>query len=175
MLKVIPFFPDYQFVIAAAPSIPKEFYDEYTKLLPTPHSPLPTVYNQTYNLLSISTAAIVTSGTATLETALFEVPEVVCYKGSGFSYMIAKRLVKIKYISLVNLIMDKQVVTELIQDDLTVENLKNELNKLLHDNTKKAQLSSDYKQLKHILGGSGASRKTAQLIFNYLNKLKTNK
>ena len=166
MLKVIPSFQDYQFVIAAAPSIPKKFYDEYTTNLQSPISNLSIVYNNTYNLLSHSVAAIVTSGTATLETAIFEVPEVVCYKGSGFSYMLAKHLIKVKYISLVNLIMDKKVVTELIQDDLTVDNIKQELNKLLNDKEKQSQLSTDYKQLKHILGDSGASRKTAQAIFN---------
>jgi lipid-A-disaccharide synthase len=170
MLKVIPSFPDYQFVIAAAPSIPKEFYDKYILKLKTQNSKLKIIYNDTYNLLANSVAAIVTSGTATLETALFEVPEVVCYKGSGFSYMLAKHLVKVKYISLVNLIMDKQVVTELIQDDLTADNIKKELTRLLHDNDKKAQISSDYKQLKTILGGPGASRKTAQAIFNHIKQ-----
>lgn len=171
MLNVIPSFPDYQFVIAAAPSIPKEYYDKYINKLSTINYQLSTVYNQTYQLLSNSVAAIVTSGTATLETALFEVPEVVCYKGTGLSYMLARQLVKVKYISLVNLIMDKKVVTELIQKDLTVNNIKEELGKLLYDNDKRDQLASDYKQLKTILGGPGASAKTAQLIVNQLKNV----
>jgi lipid-A-disaccharide synthase len=113
--------------------------------------------------LQIATAALVTSGTATLETALFKVPEVVCYKGSWVSYQIAKRIITLKYISLVNLIMDKEVVTELIQDDCTSLRIKEELAKIL-DQQNRDQLLDQYDQLEQQLGGIGASQKTAQLI-----------
>ena len=116
-----------------------------------PYNNVSSVVNKTYELLSQSKAALVTSGTATLETALFGVPEVVCYKGNTISYQIAKRLVKIKYICLVNLIMDKEVVKELIQDELTVENLTRELQLLLHDPAKQVQLKKDYTALKNLL------------------------
>ena len=125
----------------------------------------------THALLQNSFAALVTSGTATLETALFNVPEVVCYKGSFISYQIAKRVIDpsiIKYISLVNLIMDKEVVKELIQNDLTSWNLILELNKITADKTIREQMFKDYNQLREKLGGSGASEKTAKLILNYL-------
>lgn len=116
-----------------------------------------------------STAALVTSGTATLETALFAVPEVVCYKGSNISYQIAKRLVKIKYISLVNLIMDKQVVKELIQNELTVANVKHELNELLNIPAKQKQLQQDYADLKNLLSAGGnASAKAAAIIYDFV-------
>ena len=114
---------------------------------------------------------MVTSGTATLETALFGVPEVVCYKGSYLSYQIGKRLVKVKYISLVNLIMDKLVVKELIQDQLTVANLTKELDRLLNDEKRKEELALDYSLLKSLLSeGGNASAKAAQSILNTLGK-----
>ena len=119
-----------------------------------------------------SKAALVTSGTATLETALFGVPEVICYKGSSFSYQIAKRLIKIKFIGLVNLIMDKEVVKELIQDELTVDNLKHELGLLLNDENKQQQLKEDYDSLKTLLSKGGhASANAAQSIYTYLTGL----
>ena len=128
------------------------------------------VCNKTYELLAQSKAALVTSGTATLETALFNVPEVVCYKGGNISYQIAKRLIKIKYISLVNLIMDKPVVKELIQNDLTVENLKHELSALLFNETKQQQIKKDYEDLRNILSAGGnASAKAAKIIFDFTN------
>jgi lipid-A-disaccharide synthase len=124
------------------------------------------VSNKTYDLLRSSKAALVTSGTATLETALLNIPEVVCYKGSRISYEIGKRLIKnIKYISLVNLIMDKEVVTELIQNDLTKENLVKELNKILNTE-KRDQVLNDYEILRSKLGGSGASNNAAEIIVN---------
>ena len=158
MLSVVNDFPDYQFVIAGAPS---QEYSFYAPFLKTKNSHF--ISNKTYDLLSISTAALVTSGTATLETALFKVPEVVCYKGSWASYQIAKRMVTLKYISLVNLIMDKEVVTELIQDNCTSKNIKIELQKLLEPNYRK-QFLVNYNELEKQLGGSGASEKTAKLI-----------
>ncbi|SFS58836.1 lipid-A-disaccharide synthase [Lutibacter maritimus] len=158
MLKMADVFTDYQFVIAGAPSQDFEFYQPFiTK------DNVKFISNKTYDLLSVSYAAIVTSGTATLETALFKVPEIVCYKTSWISYQIGKRLVDLKYISLVNLIMDKEVVKELIQDDFNEKNLEIELHKILDDTTRK-RLFLDYFELEKKLGGKGASKKVATLI-----------
>lgn len=160
MLSVRPYFPNYQFVIAGAPSLPKSFYNEFVD------EDVHFVSNETYDLLRCSKAALVTSGTATLETALLQIPEVVCYKSSAVSYAIAKRLVKnIKFISLVNLIMDREVVKELIQNELNTQNLVNELKKTLEGDSRK-QILSDYKVLKEKLGGSGASDNAAEIIIN---------
>lgn len=165
MLNVTSAFPDEQFVVAKAPGQEDSFYEELLK----PYPNVSSVRNQTYQLLLQSKAALVTSGTATLETALFGVPEVVCYKGSNISYQIARRLIKIKYISLVNLIMDKEVVKELIQNELTVENLKTELNKLLFDPKKQLQVRSDYAKLKELLSqGGNASKNAAESIVRML-------
>ena len=148
MLSVTSHFKDYQFVIAGAPSLPKEFYDEF--------------------LTDDVHFALVTSGTATLETALLKVPEVVCYRGSWVSYQIAKRLVKhIKFISLVNLIMDKEVVKELIQNDLTTENIKSELEKILNPEQRE-KILNEYEKLNHLLGGKGASERAAEIITKLL-------
>ncbi len=167
MLETSKYFPDYQFVVAKAPGQEESFYTELLK----PDPDVKSVSDQTYALLSMSSAALVTSGTATLETALFGVPEVVCYKGSNISYQIAKRLIKVKYISLVNLIMDKLVVKELIQNDLTVENVRKELNALLNDEAKKKQLQADYAALRDLLGQGGhASAKAAKSIIRFLGK-----
>jgi lipid-A-disaccharide synthase len=153
--------------VAKAPGVEEVFYDEMLK----PYPNVSYVANQTYDLLMQAKAALVTSGTATLETALFGVPEVVCYKGSSISYQIGKRLVKVKYISLVNLIMDKLVVKELIQNDLTAVNLKAELELLLHDGNKKAQLQQDYAALKQLLDqGGGASAKAAASVIAFLKQ-----
>ena len=168
MLEVAKHFPDYQFVVAKAPGLDESFYAE----LLAPYNNVSSVVNKTYELLTYSKAALVTSGTATLETALFAVPEVICYKGSSISYQIAKRLIKIKFIGLVNLIMDKEVVKELIQDELTVKNLKNELNLLLTDEEKQQQIKQDYTALKNLLSQGGhASANAAESIVTYLNKL----
>ena len=158
MLSVVDDFPDYQFVIAGAPSQEFEFYKPF---LTTKN--IQFVANKTYDLLSNATAALVTSGTATLETALFKVPEVVCYKGSWASYQIAKRVITLKYISLVNLIMDEEVVKELIQNNCNFKNIKNELSKILDENNRKIMLEK-YDELEQKLGGIGASKKTAMLI-----------
>jgi len=157
MIAVSKQFTDYQFVIAAAPNAEDSLYAGMDG------SDLKLVKNRTYDLLSMAHAALVTSGTATLETALFKVPQVVCYKGSAISYYIARLLVKIKYISLVNLIMDKEVVTELIQDKLTVKNIVTELAPLLGGEKRQAMLGI-YDELQVILGGGGASEKAAQEI-----------
>ena len=163
MLSVVNDFPEYQFVIAGAPSQEFSFYQRFLT-----NENVRFISNKTYDLLSHSYAALVTSGTATLETALFNVPEVVCYKGSWISYQIAKRIITLKYISLVNLIMDKEVVKELIQEELTTKNLKSELNKILNLESRSILLEN-YAQLEQNLGGEGASKKTAELICNYLN------
>lgn len=167
MLKMVPAFPECHFVIAGAPSISPEMYTNI--LAQSGLKNVSIVHNDTYNLLKNADLALVTSGTATLETALFEVPQVVCYKGSKLSYAIGKRLVNVKYISLVNLILDKPLVTELIQDDLTIDNLKKSMNYLLSE-TGRNELRSGYFELKTILGKKGASEKTAQLINKYLHE-----
>lgn len=160
MLSVRPYFKDYQFVIAGAPSLPKDFYNQYVD------DDVHFVSNETYDLLRVSKSALVTSGTATLETALLEIPEVVCYKSSAISYAIAKQLVKnINYISLVNLIMDREVVKELIQQDLNTENLVEELKKTLGGENRE-RILKDYIELKLLLGESGASETAAQIIIN---------
>ena len=165
MLEVAKSFPDYHFVVAQAPGLDNSFYESFL----APYQNVSSVKNKTYDLLSTAKAALVTSGTATLETALFGVPEIVCYKGSNLSYQIAKRLVKIKYISLVNLIMDKLVVKELIQHDLTTSNLVKELAQLLTNKEKIETLQNDYAMLKDILSRGGrASAQAAKSIYEFL-------
>ena len=164
MLSIVEDFKDYQFVIAGAPSQDKNFYQPFIK---TQNVHL--LLNKTYDLLSLSYAALVTSGTATLETALFKVPQVVCYKGNQISYEIAKRIIKLKYISLVNLILDNEVVTELIQSDFNKKRLKEELSKILVESNR-ATLFLAYYDLEKKLGGIGASKKTSQLIVEAAKK-----
>ncbi len=159
MLQVVKHFPQYQFIVAQAPAQPDEFYES---LIGDANVSLAKA--QTYNLLKQAKAALVTSGTATLETALFGVPQAVCYKGNAISYELAKRLIKVKYISLVNLIMDKPVVRELIQAELNEENLKDELDRLLHDEAYLAQMKADYAILWNKLGESNASDNAAAEI-----------
>ena len=167
MLEVSRSFPGYQFIVAKAPGVEESFYDEMLQ----PYSNVSYVADRTYDLLMQSEAALVTSGTATLETALFGVPEVVCYKGSWLSYQIGRRLVKVKYISLVNLIMDKPVVKELIQNDLNPANLKNALEELLTHEPRKKELEADYAALKKILHfGGEASANAAVSITRYLGQ-----
>ncbi|MCF6279921.1 MAG: lipid-A-disaccharide synthase [Flavobacteriaceae bacterium] len=158
MLKMATKFTDYQFVIAGAPSQEYEFYKQFIKV-----DNVKFISNKTYDLLSISYAALVTSGTATLETALFKVPQVVCYKGSWLSYQIAKRIVTLKFISLVNLIMDREVVTELIQNDFNEKRLEEELHKIL-DEKEREKMFESYYDLEQKLGGKGASENVAKLI-----------
>lgn len=162
MLSMVNMFPNYQFVIAGAPSQSKEFYQ---KIIGT--KKVGFINNKTYDLLSISYAALVASGTATLETALFKIPQVVCYKGSTISYQIAKRIITLKYISLVNLIMNKKVVTELIQNDLNSKNLYKELTSIL-DSKVREEMFLDYYELEKKLGGKGASKNTAKEIVSSL-------
>jgi lipid-A-disaccharide synthase len=165
MLSVAKHFPEHHFVIAKAPGINDDFYESML----SPYQNVSSVVNQTYELLRVAKAAIVTSGTATLETALFEVPEVVCYKGSAISFQIAKWLITIKYICLVNLIMNREVVKELIQEQLTENNLSKELTKILFDGEKQSQMKEDYVALKNLLSqGGNASANAASSIYNFL-------
>ncbi len=163
MLDALKPFSEYQVVIAGAPSLDEAFYAPYNS------ENVKMISNETYHLLASSEAAVVTSGTATLETALFKIPEVVCYKSSRFSYEIAKRLVKVKYISLVNLIMDREVVRELIQGDCNSEAIREELSKLLNDQAYRSALMKNYDELETILGGGGASDKVAESVLLELN------
>ena len=156
MLDVAKNYNDYEFVIAGAPGLDKSFYESVLG-----DNQLKIIYNDTYNLLNNSYAGLVTSGTATLETALFNVPQVVCYQTSSISYHIAKRLVSIKYISLVNLILDREVVTELIQNDLNVERLGTEFELILKGESREKQLKA-YQELNDLCGGIGASENTAK-------------
>ena len=188
MLKVVPYFPDYQFVIAAASAQDLSYFDQFIKqealvidanktvvekgqaVIDSPQTvsnSIKIVQNKTYDVLKIATAALVKSGTSTLETALFGVPQVVCYKGSAVSFAIAKRVVNIKYISLVNLIMDKEIVKELIQDDFTVENLVLELKKVIEN---QVIIKKEYDILRGVLGNEGASERAAALMVKYLKK-----
>jgi len=163
MLTVVDDFPEYQFVVGGAPSQDPSFYKPFIK-----KEGVHLVMNQTYDLLSLSNAALVTSGTATLETALFKVPQVVCYKGSYISYQIAKRIINLEYISLVNLIMNNPIVTELIQNDFNNKRLKEELS-IIIDDYKRAVMFLDYYDLEKNLGGKGASDKAAKLMVESIN------
>ncbi|MCG2418409.1 lipid-A-disaccharide synthase [Aequorivita sp. F47161] len=164
MISVAKDFKEYQFVIAGAPSQEKSFYETFVST-----KNVHFVTNKTYDLLSIADAALVTSGTATLETALFKVPQVVCYKGNRISYEIAKRVIKLDYISLVNLILNKTVVTELIQTEFNKKRLAAELTKIL-DPYNRATMFLDYYELEKALGGRGASENTAKLIYSAIEK-----
>ncbi|MEP7230841.1 MAG: lipid-A-disaccharide synthase [Ginsengibacter sp.] len=162
MLEVTKNFPENTFIVAKAPSIPDEFYEPFLK----PFGNVKMVSDDTYALLMQAYAALVTSGTATLETALFGVPEIVCYKAGSISYSIAKRLIKLKYISLVNLIMNKEVVKELIQDQLTPQNITRELNEILYDPVRREKIQFEYYLLKKQLSESGdASANAAKIVY----------
>lgn len=157
MLDLADLFPDYEFVVAGAPALDEKNYKKYfgtrkVKIL----------YNTTYDILKFSVAGVITSGTATLEAALFNLPQFVCYRGEHISYQIAKRLVKVKYISLVNLVMDKELVKEYIQYDMTLSKMKEELEKLLFDAKYRGNMLTEYSKLQDVLGGSGASLRTAE-------------
>lgn len=164
MIQAVENFPDHQFVIASIATIPKNYYEEILGNLQ-----VVVLQNQTHDLLYHANAALVTSGTATLETALIGVPQVVCYKGNWLSYEIAKRIVHVKYISLVNLIAGKLVVKELIQHELNEKNLTEALDVLLIDEDEKSRISRDYLELKFKLGNRGASDRSADLVLELLN------
>ncbi len=166
MLDVVKMFPNYQFVVACAPSLPVSYY----KRIIGEKSNVRLVLNRTYQLLQLSSAAIVTSGTATLETALLDVPEVVCYKANKISYLIARQVARVKYICLVNLIMDRLVVKELIQGDMTANSIRDELQSLLNSSKRQKKLLEDYEELKYVLGNAGASDRAAETIISYVKK-----
>ncbi len=164
MLEATRMFPNYRFIIAKASSLDDAFYEKFT----SNYANVRSIRNKTYSLLQQSKAAVVTSGTATLETALFGVPQVVCYKGSNISYQIARRLIKVKYISLVNLIMDKEVVKELIQEEMTAANIAGELTSILKDTDTHTRIINDYSQLRKLLSEGGhASEKAARAIVQF--------
>lgn len=164
MLNAVRSFEGYQIIIAGAPSLSPDFYlqfiNESDKI----------IFGKTYDLLEIAEAAVVTSGTATLETALFKVPQVVCYKSSNFSYQIAKRLIKIKFISLVNLILNREAVKELIQKDCNATLIEQELSEIIVGGKKREKMLNDYNELEQILGAGGASSKIAHALLKTINQ-----
>jgi lipid-A-disaccharide synthase len=164
MLAVTERFKDYQFVVAGSHNLNEKHYQ------PLKEKNIKIVFNQTYELLSYAEAGIIKSGTSTLESALFNLPQVVCYKGGGLSFKIAKMLVDVKYISLPNLIMDQPVVKELVQDDLTTENICSELKKLLDNKDYRNTMLENYGKVKSMLGGSGASKRLAEELFKDVSK-----
>lgn len=164
MLSVQKSFPEFQFIIAGAPGQTLDFYRQFIG-----ESKIPILFGKTYKILEHASVGIVTSGTATLEAGLFSLPQVVCYKGNSISYSIAKRLVKVKYISLVNLILDKQAVKELIQQEMNSKQVIKELELLLFNEERKKQLADDYTHLQKILGGGGASERTANEMLKILD------
>ena len=163
MIKVTDHFPDYQFIIAGAPNFNQEDYQPFIG-----GRDIPVIFNETYNLLLHSTAAVVTSGTATLETALLKVPQIVVYKGNAISVGIARMLVKIRFISLVNLVMDDEVVKELIQQDCTAGKIAEELKNILYNPLHLTRMLIRYDELSVIIGEAGASTRAAKLMVNYL-------
>ncbi len=167
MLSVVEHYQDYHFVIGGAPSQDEKLYHEICKGIDS----VSIVFGETYPLLMNSHAGLITSGTATLETALFKVPQVVCYRANPISYRIAKMLVNIKFISLVNLIMDKEVVKELIQQDLSNKSVNEELKRII-EGEKRQQILSDYELLIEKLGGVGASKNTADKIVEFMEQIK---
>lgn len=167
MLSVIGFFKEYKFIICGAPSFQKKYYENFIEK--KFQSRVSIVENKTYEILKESKAALVASGTATLEAAILNVPQVVCYESSWISYLIGKTLIKnLKFISLVNLILNKHVVKELIQSELTKKNIINELSYILSKEGDK-QIKSNYIKMRNILGKKGASNRAAKLIYNYSN------
>lgn len=165
MLSIIPSFKDYQFVIAGVSNLERNYYQQFTR-----GGSIKVVIDETYDLLHYASAAMVTSGTATLETALFNVPQLVGYKLNIFSFWIGKIVVKVPFISLVNLIVGKEIVKELLQDKFHPNIIRDELDKLLHDEAYRNKQLSSYKEMKEILGDKGASEKTGKFIVDYLNK-----
>lgn len=163
MVAAADYYMDYNFVVAGVRSVPEAVYKRALE-----GSEVKLIYDQTYNLLRHSVAAVVTSGTATLETALTNTPQVVCYKGGAISYLIAKQFVKVRFISLVNLIMDKEIVKELIQNDMTARKIADELGNILPGGWKRARMKADYSSLASQLSEGGAARRVAIDIYNSL-------
>lgn len=165
MLEVAYKMPDYHFVVAAVSNLPDELYAPAIK-----HSSVTVLTDQAYNILQNASAAIVTSGTATLETALFEVPQVVCYQTSQLTYFLAKNLIKIRFISLVNIVANKKVVTELIQKDFSAENIQKELNKIITDSPERNDMINGYESIKKLLGKKNAPLEVAEHIVSSLKR-----
>lgn len=165
MLQIVNAYPQYQFIIAGAPSLDYEFYKQFIH-----QENVKFISNDTYNLLNNAYAAIVTSGTATLETALFKIPQVVVYKANNISYQIAKRVIKLKYISLVNLIMDELIVTELIQSDCNKVQIQKEFDKVIN-NLHRSKILGKYDELSEKLGGGGASKRVINIIKKTLRRI----
>jgi lipid-A-disaccharide synthase len=159
MMSQVYEFPDYQFVIGAVSNLPKELYARWQSIFP-----VKIVIDDAYNLLSVADAALVTSGTATLETALFNVPQVVCYKGGWAAYQVYKRVIRVPFVSLVNLIAGREVVKELLQYDLTKENLTAELTKITLNQTTRQEQLNGYAEIKNKLGEKGASERAGSLM-----------
>jgi lipid-A-disaccharide synthase len=165
MMSQVYEFPDYQFVIGAVSNLPKELYARWQSIFP-----VKIVMDDAYNLLSVADAALVTSGTATLETALFNIPQVVCYKGGWAAYQVYKRVIRVSFVSLVNLIAGREVVKELLQNDLTKENLFTELSKITINQTTRQNQLDGYAEIKNILGEKGASERTGRLVVEELKE-----
>lgn len=163
MLSVAGDFRECQFLVACAPGIEKSFYDRFRR-----EQNINYVYNKTYDILQNSIAAMVTSGTATLETALFQVPQLVCYRGSVISYLIARQVIRVKYISLVNLILNREVVPELIQFRFSKKFLIPALDRLLYNNDYRMQMIGEYEMLREQLGADGASARAADSIIAFM-------
>lgn len=163
MLSILPAFPEHQFVVAAVDNHPKKYYEQFRR-----NGQVNVVYEQTYDLLYHAEMALVTSGTATLETALLKVPQVVCYRMNTLSYWVARMLVKVNYISLVNLIAERKVVTELIQDDFTPNNIREELNKIKSGESGRLEVLKGYQEILDKIGKPGASKRTAEKMIAYL-------
>lgn len=161
MLSLVKEFPNAQFVVAGVDSLPESIYT------PAKAAGIKIVINQTYDLLSHATAAVVTSGTATLETALFRVPQIVVYRTSAITYAIAKRLIRVPFISLPNLIANREVVRELIQDDFSTESLKKELQRIFSNGVYKGEMLRGYDLIEKKIGESSASENAADLILNF--------
>ncbi|GAB3274757.1 lipid-A-disaccharide synthase [Larkinella harenae] len=160
MLDVIPHFPDYQFVVSGVSNLPDSLYKTALARFPD----IPVVIDDAYNLLTVADGALVTSGTATLETALLNTPEVVCYKMSWATYQVANLLVAVPYISLTNLILNREAVKELVQNKLTTPNLVEELRKILPAGPEHQRQQADYAELRELVGGPGASERAGALM-----------
>jgi len=167
MLSQVYEFPDYQFVIGTVSNLPKELYARWQSIFP-----VKLVLDDAYNLLSVADAALVTSGTATLETALFNVPQVVCYRGGWAAYQVYKRVIRVPFVSLVNLIASREVVKELLQYDLTKENLTEELSKITINPTTRQYQLDGYAEIRMILGEKGASERAGALMVGEVKRLK---
>lgn len=164
-MTLVEKFPDFDFVIAGLNNHKEELYREFMSDID-----VKIIYNQIYSILSVSYCAIVCSGTATLETALFSVPELVCYKANPISFAIGKMLVKLKFISLVNLILNRQAVVELLQKDWNEDRLEKEFRRIAYDERYRTEMEMNYSNLKILLGDAGASKKVAKSIVQLLNK-----